>query len=125
MYDAVCSTHGEHEVRARISDVFARGDDALACATCGGPVKQIIKSVQRSRIDDSENVGAERSDGTKGMMLGFPGVETVVGRRENGKDATEYRPVFASEMPTRRSQLEYAKRHGLSPADNGRFRTSA
>ena len=127
LYDARCSVHGDFEAVAPIAEVFARGGAALACpeTACDARVEIVITSVQRARIDDSENVGSERKDSTKGVILGLPGRETIVGQRANGKAAIEYRPMHASEMPTRRAQVDYAKRHGLSPADSGRYRTTA
>ena len=70
----------------------------------------------------SIEVGAEDStdrrrimDGTAFLNAGLPGVDTVVGKRADGKDILDYRPISNNELSTARSLREYAKRHGLEP----------
>lgn len=109
---------------ARISDVAAFGHGILACPVGACPVSIVVRDVQSARIDDSENIGSERTDATRGFNLGLPGVETVVGKRPDGKPKTEYRPIHSNEFGSNRSVQEYARSHGLTPLDKGRFRSS-
>ena len=64
------------------------------------------------------NAGSERTDSTRGVNLGLPGVTTDLG---NGQSS--YRSITANEVSSNRSAHEYAKRNGLTPSDSGRFRT--
>jgi hypothetical protein len=123
-YDVECPAHGVHEVTGRITEVHARGDAALACGECDGPVRMLVLSVMPSRIDDQENVGDNRTDSTRGVNLGLPGRDIPLGRDATGKERYGYQPITGNELGSNRRAQEYARSHGLTPLDNGRWRST-
>lgn len=62
------------------------------------------------------------ADGTAGINLGLPPVETVVGTRPDGKAKLESRPITHHELANNRGVREYAKRNNLEPMTRGRYR---
>ncbi len=89
---------------------------ALNCPVCDLPAEQRFVSVQGARIDDMENVGADRRDGTAGLNLGLPGVTDSSG---------SYRARSGNEVASNRRAREIAKANDLTPLDGGRYRSRA
>lgn len=92
-----------------------------ACPRCAGSQSAYLFGI---RIDDAENIGADRRDPrTRGVNLGLPGVAETIGHRKDGKPITRYRPIASAELSSNRKLRDYAKAHGLTPADEGRYRS--
>lgn len=90
------------------------------CSNAHNPYLGIGMSIEVGCEDsrDPERV----ADGTASFNMGLPGVETVVGKRADGKPKLAYRPVSNNELATARSRREYAARHGLKPMAEKTFR---
>lgn len=92
-------------------------DPEAICFFCdmekNGPAYSVFASIEVGS-EDSKDPGRVR-DGTASFNIGLPGVETVVGKRADGKPKLGYRPVSNNELSTNRARNEYAKRHGLVP----------
>lgn len=125
-YDVECLDCGINEVIAEPSRAMA---EQLHCGLCGLAAPQSFSPAYffGARIDaGGEDAGTPQriNEGTSHLNLGLPGVETVVGKRGDGKNKTTYRPVTNAELGSNAGVREYAKRHGLVPQDGGRFRTT-
>jgi hypothetical protein len=62
------------------------------------------------------------ADGSAKFNMGLPPVETVVGVKPDGKPKLATRPITNHELGSNRGVREYAKRNGLIPTSEGRFR---
>jgi hypothetical protein len=121
-YDVFCATCGIKETVRPISE---RGP--FVCPDCGGPAEQRFspEHVHHARIDDMENVGAERRDPrTHRVNLGLGGRFVEIGRRQDGSKVMDYRPITSAEASSVRKAKEIAREQNLTPADSGRYRST-
>lgn len=89
-------------------------EPATEAGTCPRCAKSQVEYLFGIRVDDAENIGSERSDPrTRGVNLGLPG-RVVDGR---------YQPAMSAEFNSNSKLRDHAKRHGLTPADSGRYRS--
>ena len=124
-YDARCETHGLFEVIRPIS----QASEPFACATpgCGLEATQSFspEHVHHARIDDMASVGHDRTDPrTRDVNLGLGGTYVTVGQRADGTAIKEYRPTTNAEASSNKRAREIARSQGLTPADNGRYRST-
>lgn len=119
-YDCRCPEHGVQEVLRPI-----RSSEPWRCPTCGAPAPQCFspQSLPTARVEDYENVGAERGADRPGEFIGLPDVKTSLGKDDRGRERFAFRPTTVGDVPNRRAFIEAAKRAGLSPGDGGRFRS--
>lgn len=122
LYDFKCSTDGVFEVRAPISEA----PSFAACPKCERVFPQYFgpANAASARIDDFENVGSERRDGTSGQLITLGEKKISLGTDAQGKEHFRYEPHRAAEVGSRRRFLEIAKTQGLSAGDGGRYRTT-
>lgn len=134
-YDCRCQEHGVHEIFRKFGQPFSceaappmndlrpeRGR-----RRCFAPVEQVItpEGLPHARIEcagDDAGAAGRIADGTAKFNMGLPGVETVVGTREDGKPKLAYRPITHNEVGSNRNAREIAKRNGLEPLGAGAFR---
>jgi hypothetical protein len=134
-YDCRCPEHGTHEVFRRIGEPLSceaapprnayRGGRKRRCFA---PVEQVITALtipgmRMSCGGESAPSEARRQDGTADFNMGLPGVETIIGTREDGKPKLAYRPITHNEVATNRNAREIAKRAGLEPLSGGAYRS--
>lgn len=74
------------------------------------------------RVEDSENIGSERTDWTAGFNMGLPGKKVPLGRDASGKERFGYRPYRSGELNNAQIR-EVAKANNLTPLERGRYRT--
>ena len=115
-YDVRCAHCGPSEVFAHSRDV----PGALRCGHCGERAPQVFSAAslpQTRMVVGGEDVttAARVAEGTSHINIGLPPVETIVGKRADGKPRLATRPVTHNELGTARGAREYAKRHGLIP----------
>lgn len=95
---------------------------------CFAPVEQVITAaslpgMRMEAAGDDAAAPGRIADGTAKFNMGLPGVETVVGTREDGKPKLAYRPITHNEVGSNRNAREIAKRNGLEPMTSGTFRS--
>lgn len=127
LYDVACPDCGVNEVLAMPEEARAL---ALRCGDCGQPAPQHFSPAHLPgvRIDAASEdvpIPGRIADGSAGYNAGLPGVNTQIGIRPDGKPRLAYRPITNAELGSNRGVREYAKRHGLEPADGGRYKTIA
>lgn len=115
-YDVACGRCGPSEVFAHSRDV----PGALRCGHCGERAPQVFspESLPQTRMvvgGEDVTTAARVAEGTSHINIGLPPVETIVGRRSDGKPRLATRPVTHNELGSARGTREYAKRHGLIP----------
>lgn len=125
-YDVRCDDCGVNEIIATPSEARA---GELRCGYCRKPSPQVFSpaNAPHARIDaggEDAAMSKRVQDGTAQFNMGLPGVETRVGTRADGKAKTEYRPITNRELGSNAGVREYAKRHGLTPIEGGRYRTT-
>lgn len=120
LYDVRCPSHGEQLVTRPIAEYR----DPFVCPVedCGAVAEQIIRPIF-ARVEDYENIGAERGGDCPGEFIGLPDKKISLGRDSEGKEHFRFEPHTVGDIRNRRQFLEAAKRAGLSPGDSGRFRT--
>lgn len=111
-----------------IASVQDAGDGLLRCPLCSNFCPQHFGSTHFPGLrvdctgDDSGDARRVR-DGSSIYNLGLGGVDTVVGKRPNGKPRLSYRPLTHHEVGSRRNAREIAFRQGLEPASGGAYRS--
>jgi hypothetical protein len=63
------------------------------------------------------------ADGTAKFNVGLPGIDTIVGRRPDGKPKLDYRPITNHEVGSNRNARELAKRSNLEMIGAGSYRS--
>lgn len=95
--------------------LFSSENRCFDCENVRNPFTSIGASIDVGPQDSTEP--SRVRDGTAAFNVGLPGVETVIGRRPDGKPRLSYRPIANNELGTTRNRNEYAKRHGLITMD--------
>jgi hypothetical protein len=136
LYDVRCPEHGLHEVFRRFHEPFSceaapfinERHPEKGRRRCWWPVEQVISAcgLPGIRIDcasEDATSDARRADGTAHINIGLPGVETVIGTREDGKPKLAYRPLTHHEVGSNANAREIAKRNGLEMIGEGAYRS--
>ena len=93
-----------------------RADAVDVCPICA---ERHVESGHFFRVEDMESIGSDRVGVAHGVNMGLPGSFYDIGGGRKG-----YRPAYASsDANSVWKAREIAKAHGLTPLDQGRFRS--
>jgi hypothetical protein len=115
-------------VQETIASVQDASDGLLRCPICSnfcpqhfGPSHGVGMRIDCTGEDATSAFRVE--EGTARFNLGLRGIDTVVGKRPDGKPKLAYRPITHHEVGSRRNAREIALRQGLEPASGGAYRS--